>query len=78
MHRASPDLIRWGSCIGETMMKCPYMTNSIQASRNTFSYDEDGKCITESSILQELHPFVECLEGDCAAWQDGRCQYNGT
>lgn len=58
-------------------MKCPYMTNSVQMFTHKWRYDEDNNCTFQETELQEIHPFVDCLGPECAAWGDG-CNYRGT
>lgn len=58
-------------------MKCPYAVNVQQYTQSVNEYDEEGNLVNESTMMLEFHPFAECPEMECAAWQDGRCQYKG-
>ncbi|MGM9669799.1 MAG: hypothetical protein ACI3VZ_08625 [Faecousia sp.] len=57
-------------------MKCPYAVSRHTVSQTIFEYDEDGKQTFRQTTERNTAKFVDCLEGNCGAWRDGRCQYN--
>ena len=59
-------------------MKCPYtIAESVQQNVNLYQYSETGNCTSHVHRLVEQHELMDCLKEECAAWQDGRCQYRG-
>lgn len=58
-------------------MKCPYAVTCRMVSRTTFEYDEDGNQTSQQTVENNNAEFVTCLERECGAWRDGRCQYRG-
>ena len=59
-------------------MKCLYLSPGIeQVNQNFYVYDSDGKNTAHVHRLYEVRPLMECLREECAAWQGGRCRYNG-
>lgn len=58
-------------------MKCPYAVNQHMVSQTTFEYDDDGKQTAQQTVENNNAEFVTCLERECGAWRDGRCQYRG-
>lgn len=59
-------------------MKCPYNCGeTVQINVNRYKMDESGNCIAHRHRLVEQHALMDCLREECAAWQDGRCQYRG-
>lgn len=57
-------------------MKCPYAVNRHNVSQTVFQYDESGNYTFQQTIDHNTAEFVDCLEENCGAWRDGRCQYN--
>ena len=57
-------------------MKCPYAVNRHNVSQTVFRYDESGNQTFQQTIDHNTAEFVDCLEENCSAWRDGRCQYN--
>lgn len=58
-------------------MKCPYAIDRQRFTRCNIEYDEETeqqKSWTETEINRAT--FVDCLEENCGAWQDGHCRYN--
>lgn len=59
-------------------MKCPYTVDQvIQINVNRYKFDENGNCTSHQHKLVEQRGLTDCLREECAAWQDGRCQYRG-
>ena len=58
-------------------MKCPYTVDSHQHTQDTYEYDDEGRVVAEIRKVIEKRPFVDCVENNCAAWSDGRCNYRG-
>lgn len=46
-------------------MKCPYITNSISVELETKINE-----LSKAYITEVMH---DCIESDCAAWQNGHC-----
>lgn len=57
-------------------MKCPYNITVQQRTVHKYEHDTDGRIASEEIVLVETHPFVDCLQQECGAWQNGRCCYN--
>nr|DAZ02364.1 MAG TPA: hypothetical protein [Caudoviricetes sp.] len=58
-------------------MKCPYAVTRSTTSQTVYEYGEDGEMTMQQTVDHNEAKFVDCLEGNCAAWQNGRCQYRG-
>ena len=58
-------------------MICPYHMDIKQVIQDRYEYDEANVNTFHESVLVESHTFKECTMELCAAWQDGRCKYNG-
>lgn len=58
-------------------MKCPYAVARSTTSQTVYEYGEDGEMTMQQTVDHNEAKFVDCLEGNCAAWQNGRCQYRG-
>ncbi|WP_195984068.1 hypothetical protein [Clostridium sp. D33t1_170424_F3] len=58
-------------------MKCPYAVNTRIITQISFEHDDNGIPTTQTAIENQEIAFPDCLERDCAAWIDGRCQYRG-
>lgn len=59
-------------------MKCPYtILDTVQTNTERYGFDENGNCISRRHTLVEQRDLMDCLKEECAAWQDGRCQYRG-
>lgn len=68
-------------------MKCPYLTRTIQMEfpqptrlvECEQGNDEAEQVLVACNIMHvvvsELHS--DCIEADCAAWEDGSCKYRG-
>lgn len=54
-------------------MKCPYIFKIEQQTQTTYAYNDDGAVTVEGSLLNETQTPLDCLEDECAAWQEGRC-----
>lgn len=57
-------------------MKCPYAVDRHSTTQTTFEYDESGNLMFQQSIEHNSASFVDCLQENCGAWQNGKCQYN--
>ena len=57
-------------------MECPYAVNRHNVSQTVFQYDGTGNQTFQQTIGHNTAEFVDCLEENCGAWRDGRCQYN--
>lgn len=59
-------------------MKCPYNAKLVeQVNQNHYEYDENGYNTFHQHKLVEAKMLMDCLEQECAAWQNGRCRYRG-
>ena len=59
-------------------MKCPYnILDVAQTNTDRYTYNELGNCTTHTHQPIEQRDLMDCLRDECAAWQDGRCQYRG-
>lgn len=59
-------------------MKCPYnILDVMQTNTDRYTYNELGNCTMHTHQLIEQRDLMDCLREECAAWQDGRCQYRG-
>lgn len=59
-------------------MKCPHnILDVAQTNTDRYTYNELGNCTTRTHQLIEQRDLMNCLREECAAWQDGRCQYRG-
>lgn len=59
-------------------MKCPYIfPSSTYTTQDYYGYDADGKCTVHIHMSDEKSPMMDCLREACAAWQDGKCRYQG-
>lgn len=58
-------------------MKCPYMTNETSQLVQRYAYDSDGVMIKLGEISKTIVEPTDCLREDCAAWNDGKCNYKG-
>lgn len=47
-------------------MKCPYITNTV-----SLEVDANDK---ESSKAMVMEFMTQCIEEECAAWEDGKCR----
>lgn len=56
-------------------MKCPYAVNRHTVSQTNFEYNEDGVQTFQQTVESNTASFLNCLEEECGAWKDGRCQY---
>lgn len=59
-------------------MKCPYAVTRKLMQKIVYTYDDDGQQIEQQTFETNLAEYVQCLEQECAAYQDGRCCYRGT
>jgi hypothetical protein len=58
-------------------MKCPYLIANNQIVTYTYNYDENNNNTSSNQSLIETRTMNACLENDCAAFQDGKCNYRG-
>lgn len=56
-------------------MKCPYVVNTKIITQIGFKHDADGLPVTQTAIENQESTLSDCIEGNCAAWQNGHCQY---
>ena len=57
-------------------MKCPYAVNRNVNQQTIYEYGDNGEMTFQQVIENNTAEFVDCLEENCGAWRDGRCQYN--
>ena len=57
-------------------MKCPYAVNRHRVTQTSIDYDEDGVEIGSQIVERNTAEFVNCLQENCGAWKNGRCEYN--
>lgn len=57
-------------------MKCPYAVNRKTVSQTMFEHDENGVQIFQQTVEMNNASFPDCLQQECGAWKDGRCQYH--
>ncbi len=50
-------------------MKCPYAVTRSTTSQTVYEYGEDGEMTMQQTVDHNEAKFVDCLEGNCAAWQ---------
>jgi hypothetical protein len=60
---------------GAETMECPYTVNILQTNKWKYTYDESNNGTETVHILKEDRKFVDCLQEQCGAWQNGRCCY---
>ena len=58
-------------------MKCSYAVNRHTVSQTNFEYNEEGVQTFQQTVENNTASFVDCLEENCCAWRDGRCEYCG-
>lgn len=58
-------------------MKCPYAVNRRTVSQTNFEYNEEGVQTFQQTVENNTASFLDCLEMECGAWKDGRCEYHG-
>lgn len=58
-------------------MKCPYAVNRHTVSQTNIEYNEEGVQTFQQTVENNTASFVDCLEENCGAWRDGRCEYCG-
>lgn len=57
-------------------MKCPYAVNRNVNQQTIYEYGDNGEMTFQQVIENNTAEFVDCLEENCGAYRDGRCQYN--
>ena len=57
-------------------MKCSYEVNRNVNQQTIYEHGDDGAITFQQVIERNTAEFVDCLEENCGAWRDGRCQYN--
>ena len=57
-------------------MNCPYIHTVVQDNQDTYEYNDEGNQTSHTHRLVESRIPAKCAEGECAAWQGGRCRYN--
>lgn len=57
-------------------MKCPYAVDRHCVTQTHFEYDENGAEAFRQTADHSTAIFMDCLQENCGAWQDGRCRYN--
>lgn len=57
-------------------MKCPYAVNRKTVSQTIFEHDEEGVQTFQQTVETNDASFPDCLQQECGAWKDGRCQYH--
>ena len=57
-------------------MKCPYAVNRNVNQQTIYEYGDNGEMTFQQVIENNTAEVVDCLEGNCGAYRDGRCQYN--
>lgn len=58
-------------------MKCPFETTSTQCLQGINEYNESGLCTSYEHTLIEKHDFIDCLQEDCACFENGKCKRTG-
>ena len=60
-------------------MKCPYVFGVQTEIHTRFSNanEETGVFNKEQSTTVTSGKMPECIEKECAAWENGRCYFNG-
>lgn len=58
-------------------MICPYIVHRRVVSQLSRSLDEDMNDTGHEYVENNLACCMECQKENCAAWQDGKCNYKG-
>jgi hypothetical protein len=61
-------------------MKCPYNRKSLKWVKqytNDLINEETGVVKSNNEVLIETYELADCLQSECGAWHDDRCQYMG-
>lgn len=59
-------------------MRCPYLEKSsvrVTVTENDLADEETGVLRGDRVWEMVRQRWEDCVERECAAWQDGRCQY---
>lgn len=55
-------------------MICPYILGmGVTVSKHDYTYDADGRLISDKTVTQDTQTMFECVKEKCASWQDGKC-----
>lgn len=57
-------------------MKCPYACDIETVEETISERDESGNITFQQTKTVTHRKYVKCLQEECGAWQDGRCNYN--
>lgn len=52
-------------------MKCPYLINEVHLIADVSVTDDERQQGSQNQVVMQY--FGECLQEECAAWQNGRC-----
>lgn len=58
-------------------MICPYIVHRKVVRQTTSDFDEEGREVAWQQVEDIQAVAMHCEEGNCAAWQDGKCCYRG-
>ena len=56
-------------------MKCPYAVSRTIQTMTTYCYNDNSQYEQVSTVERNSAQFVDCLQEECGAYQDGRCMY---
>lgn len=57
-------------------MKCPYAKDHQISTKCSIEYDEEKTIQTSWEQIEiDIISFGDCLEENCGAFQDGKCNY---
>ena len=59
-------------------IKCPYTVHRHSQSQVYFEYDSEGRTKLQTEIINNNAEMINCVEKDCGAWENGKCNYKGT
>lgn len=56
-------------------MKCPYTVNMLVVEQVQNEYDTCGTNLGYQQITKTTREYIDCLQAECGAFYDGRCNY---
>lgn len=56
-------------------MKCPYIVDYITVLTDHFKYNDENLNVCSYQYKSDMQIMHDCLQQDCAAWQNGKCTY---
>ena len=58
-------------------MKCPYILNTQTIIQTKVEQDEEGENKHFFEVQNQRSEMIECIKNQCAAYINGKCNYNG-